>query len=58
MSPLEILDEKKAIKEEYEAVKKHLGEMILEHNAQEDKDNEDFVYFSRKFEDLRTKLRK
>jgi hypothetical protein len=57
MTQIEIENERKELQAEYNALKKHLGEMLLEHNAQED-NPEDFKYFSRKFEEARKKLRR
>ncbi len=57
MTELEIKDEKSVIQAEYNALKKHLGEMLLEHNGQEDKP-EDVAYFTRKFEETRKRLKK
>lgn len=57
MTQIEIENERKELQVEYNALKKHLGEMLLEHNAQED-NPEDFKYFSRKFEEARKKLRR
>jgi len=57
MTHLELIEEKKLAKQEYDAIKKHLGEILLEHNAKEE-NPEDFVYFSRKFEEARKKLRR
>lgn len=50
-------EEKKLAKKEYEALKKHLGEILLEHNAQQE-NPEDWAYFSRKFEEARQKLKR
>jgi hypothetical protein len=57
MTHIEIQEEKKSLKLHYEAIKKYLGELLLEHNAKED-NPEDFAYFSRKFEETRNLLRK
>lgn len=46
-------DEKKAALAEYNALKKHLGEMLLEHN---DENPEDVAYFTRKFNEARKKI--
>jgi hypothetical protein len=37
--------------------KKHLGEMLLEHNSKEE-NPEDMTYYTRKFEESRKKLKK
>lgn len=55
MNYYEFKEEKKQSKIEYDALKKHLGEILLEHNAKED-NPEEFAYFSRKFEEARKKL--
>jgi hypothetical protein len=55
MNYYEFKEEKKQTKTEYDALKKHLGEILLEHNAKED-NPEEFAYFSRKFEEARKKL--
>jgi hypothetical protein len=57
MTSLENSDERKLAKKEYEALKKHLGDMLLEHNAQEE-NPEDWAYYSRKFEEAREKLKR
>lgn len=57
MSFLDKKDEKKIVKHEYEALKKHLGEILLEHNAKEE-NPEDWAYFSRKFEEARQKVKR
>lgn len=45
-------DEKKAALAEYNALKKYLGGMLLEHN---DENPEDIAYFTRKFNESRRK---
>lgn len=57
MTHLDIKEEQNNLKAEYDALKKHLGEMLLEHNGKEE-NPEDFAYFSRKFEEARNKLRR
>jgi hypothetical protein len=57
MTHLDIKDEKQTLQSEYDALKRHLGEMLLEHNGKEE-NPEDFAYFSRKFEEARSKLRR
>ena len=57
MTNLENSDERKLAKKEYEALKKHLGEMLLEHNAQEE-NPEEWAYYSRKFEEAREKIKR
>lgn len=57
MTYLEERDEKDAVQAEYNALKKHLGEILLEHNAQEE-NPEDVAYYTRKFEETRKKLRR
>jgi Zn-dependent oligopeptidase len=57
MSFLNKVDEKQDAKKEYNALKKHLGEILLEHNAKEE-NPEDWAYFSRKFEEARQKLKR
>ena len=55
MNYYETQEEKKQSKIEYDYLKRHLGEILLEHNAKED-NPEDFAYFSRKFEEARLKI--
>lgn len=57
MREKEIKEEKSEVKAEYDALKKHLGEMLLEHNAQEE-NPEEWAYYSRKFEEARQKLKR
>jgi hypothetical protein len=57
MTEQEVKDEKIFVQAEYNALKKHLGELLLEHNAQEE-NPDDVAYFTRKFEETRKKLRK
>ena len=57
MTHLDIKDENKTLQAEYDALKSHLGEMLLEHNGKKE-NPEDFAYFSRKFEEARSKLRR
>lgn len=56
MTELEIKEESKILQDEYNALKKHLGEMLLESTGQENP--EDVAYFTRKFNEARQKLRK
>lgn len=55
MNYYEAKEEKKQAKTDYESLKRHLGEILLEHNAKED-NPEEFAYYSRKFEEARKKL--
>lgn len=57
MTKQEIHDELAVLQSEYDALKKHLGEMLLEHNAQEESPD-DVAYFTRKFEEARKRLRR
>ncbi len=57
MREVEVKDEKTLVKAEYDALKKHLGEILLEHNAQEE-NPEEWAYYSRKFEEARQKLKR
>jgi hypothetical protein len=57
MTEQEVKDEKIFVQAEYNALKKHLGELLLEHNAQEE-NPDDVAYFTRKFEETRKKLRR
>jgi hypothetical protein len=55
MSFLDKIIEKNTLKKEYDALKKHLGEILLEHNAKEE-NPQDWAYYSRKFEESRKKV--
>ncbi len=46
-------DEKQALLAEYNALKKYLGEMLLEHTNE---NPEDVAYYTRKFNELRQRL--
>lgn len=49
--------EKQLLQNEYNALKKHISDLLLEHNANE-LDPDDWAYFNRKFEETRKKLRR
>jgi hypothetical protein len=57
MSFIKDSEEKLIAKKEYDAIKKHLGEMLLEHNSKEE-NPEEWSYFNRKFEEARKKLKR
>ena len=57
MTELERIEELEFLKSEYNALKKHLGEMLLEHNSKEE-NPDDMTYYTRKFEESRKKLKK
>jgi len=46
-------DEEQALLAEYNALKKHLGNMLLEHTNE---NPEDVAYYTRKFNELRQRL--
>lgn len=57
MREFDVKEEKRNVKKEYDAIKKHLGELLLEHNAQIE-NPEDWAYYSRKFEEAKKKLQR
>lgn len=56
MSDLEIKEENEKLQAEYAALKKQLGELLLEHNKEDSP--EDVAYYTRKFEETRKRLKK
>jgi hypothetical protein len=54
---LEDKEFKREVKEEYTALRKILGEMLLEHSFGSEA-NEDIAYYTRKFNEARERLRR
>lgn len=56
MTPTEIKTEHQILKAEYEALKRFLGEMLLEHS--DDSAQDDLAYYTRKFNEARERLKR
>jgi hypothetical protein len=55
MTELDLKEEKKIIKDEYNALKRVIGDMLVESN---DHDSDEMMYYTRKLEEARKRIKR